>query len=202
MSKRFFTSDYHFGHANILKYQPNRKFDSCNEMNFGLAELWNTVVGEEDVVYCLGDMAFKSNILKMFMPGLNGTKILIVGNHDPMFRDLKRGGEGLKKAKELGLELGFSEVHRELFLEIDGIGPVKLCHFPYLPIKASGLEPFELRYSELRPKKEHEKLLLHGHVHSSWLSLLDRGPMINVGIDVWDLLPVSEEKIVELYRKF
>ena len=78
--KIFITSDHHFFHGNIIRYC-NRPFDSYQEMNEAMIKKWNEVVGENDFVLYLGDFAFrgKANLIR---PRLNGTIILIRGNHD------------------------------------------------------------------------------------------------------------------------
>jgi calcineurin-like phosphoesterase family protein len=43
---------------------------------------WNNVVGKNDKVYHLGDLTFSNKKLNEIMPRLNGTKVLIKGNHD------------------------------------------------------------------------------------------------------------------------
>lgn len=83
--KEFITSDLHFGHKNIIKYE-NRPYKDIIEMDCDLIKQWNKQVNEEDIVYILGDFSFydgvgTNNILKM----LNGKKILITGNHDAKF---------------------------------------------------------------------------------------------------------------------
>jgi calcineurin-like phosphoesterase family protein len=75
--KYFFTGDTHFGHFNILKYC-NRPFNSIEEMDRVLIENWNSVVGEKDMVFHLGDFCFKTNPVER----LKGKIILIKGNHD------------------------------------------------------------------------------------------------------------------------
>ena len=50
----FFTSDLHLGHANIIRYC-DRPFANVGEMDAELIRRWNETVGEEDVVYFLGD---------------------------------------------------------------------------------------------------------------------------------------------------
>ncbi|MEA5054734.1 MAG: hypothetical protein VB093_14950 [Propionicimonas sp.] len=35
---RWFTADTHFGHANILTFEPNRPWDDVESMNAGLVE--------------------------------------------------------------------------------------------------------------------------------------------------------------------
>ena len=80
MSKIFFTSDPHYNHKNIITYC-NRPFASVSEMNESLINRWNSVVSHEDTTYVIGDFAFDKNPSK-FLCRLNGTKVLIKGNHD------------------------------------------------------------------------------------------------------------------------
>jgi calcineurin-like phosphoesterase family protein len=75
------TSDTHFGHANIIKFC-NRPFDNVHEMDATMVEHWNTVVKPQDLVYHLGDVYFPQNVAIPRLRQLNGTKRLILGNHD------------------------------------------------------------------------------------------------------------------------
>ena len=82
--KTFFTSDLHFGHNNIVKFD-NRPFNNVLEHDDELIRRWNNKVSNGDVVYVLGDLFWKptekytaEDILKK----LNGQIILIKGNHD------------------------------------------------------------------------------------------------------------------------
>jgi calcineurin-like phosphoesterase family protein len=79
----FFISDTHFFHENIIKYC-NRPFSCAEEMNETLVDNWNFVVKPGDLVYHLGDVAmgYKAGELEKLWPRLNGSKRLIVGNHD------------------------------------------------------------------------------------------------------------------------
>jgi calcineurin-like phosphoesterase family protein len=83
MQKTFITSDLHFYHSNILKFQSNRKFDLVEEMNESIILEWNLKVSNNDIIYHLGDFCFNAtkNIDKV-ASRLNGTKIFILGNHD------------------------------------------------------------------------------------------------------------------------
>ena len=83
MGNIFITSDTHFHHANIIKYC-NRPFKDTFQMDECMIENWNKVVKQEDKVYHLGDVyfpKFKSEADLLFKR-LNGTKVLILGNHD------------------------------------------------------------------------------------------------------------------------
>lgn len=79
----WFTSDTHFGHANILKYD-QRPFADIVEHDNELIRRWNTVVSKSDVVYHLGDFSWHTKEAQCdgILSQLNGTKILIFGNHD------------------------------------------------------------------------------------------------------------------------
>lgn len=87
----FFTSDTHFGHANILTFRDTagsviRPFSSVEEMDEMIIERWNEVVRAGDRVYHLGDVSFDRRGLPQIMARLRGSKRLMLGNHD----DIKR----------------------------------------------------------------------------------------------------------------
>jgi len=88
MSNTWFIGDTHFGHTNILTYECRyRPFASVEEMNETLIANWNSVVGEYDKVFHLGDFCFgKENI--EIAGRLKGQKRLILGNHDVYNADL------------------------------------------------------------------------------------------------------------------
>jgi calcineurin-like phosphoesterase family protein len=74
----FVISDTHFGHANMTKYhgRPER-FDRV------LIENWNRVVGKQDLIIHLGDVAVSRTLdLPSLIKRLYGRKILCLGNHD------------------------------------------------------------------------------------------------------------------------
>ncbi len=81
----FFTSDIHFFHNNIIEYC-NRPWRSAEEMNEGIINNWNSVVGRNSVVFILGDVAMggrgKAERLAKILSRLNGKKYLVPGNHD------------------------------------------------------------------------------------------------------------------------
>jgi calcineurin-like phosphoesterase family protein len=82
--KTYITSDLHFGHTNILKYNPDtRVYKDVATMNAKMIREWNETVGQDDLVYILGDVAFcNERDAVAIMQQLAGRKILVKGNHD------------------------------------------------------------------------------------------------------------------------
>lgn len=90
MANLWFTSDHHFGHANMLKFTrddgtPVRpEFSSVEEMDERMIENWNRVVQPGDHVWHLGDFSMRPLRGEHVIKRLNGRKRLVVGNHDPV----------------------------------------------------------------------------------------------------------------------
>lgn len=186
---RFFTSDTHFGHARINDLA-GRPFSSVEEMNEAIIERWNAAVSPEDEVWHLGDVALGPIAESLpLMSRLNGTKFLVVGNHDRIFSENKPSQQER-----------FGPIYRQYF-SVTFPGPIRLllhnglfvnvCHFPY-----SGDSHTDDRYPQHRPVDD-GGWLIHGHVHEMWKI---NGRQINVGVDVWDFTPVSEDTILDIIR--
>lgn len=95
MPNSFLISDTHFSHKRILEFRRKddpsqfmRPFDSLEHMNETLVDNWNADVGDNDVVYHLGDFSFggKHNIAQ-FARRLKGRIRFIMGNHDYNAKD-------------------------------------------------------------------------------------------------------------------
>jgi calcineurin-like phosphoesterase family protein len=104
----------HFDHENIMHFD-NREFKSVSEMNETMISNWNSVVSSSDTVYILGDFCWKTEDRWVELIGsLNGSKVLIRGNHD------------ITPSKSRKL---FADVKD--YKEIDDEGrKVVLCHYP------------------------------------------------------------------------
>jgi calcineurin-like phosphoesterase family protein len=84
--------DYHFGHKGkdaehgILAYTDRSKvFDNIEQHDEGLIEYTNAVVHPGDLLIIAGDVSFSHNkelVYKKYINRLNGTKIIVKGNHD------------------------------------------------------------------------------------------------------------------------
>lgn len=75
----FYIADMHFGHKNVIRYD-NRPFDSIEEMDKAMITLWNETVGDNDVVYILGDFSwYKEERRHLFLDVLKDTRFLSEG---------------------------------------------------------------------------------------------------------------------------
>ena len=81
----YFTSDTHYGHANIIKYCA-RPFESVDEMDEALIKAYNSVVTPNDTVYHLGDFCMGGRKPEEYLCRLNGKMFLLPGNHDKVER--------------------------------------------------------------------------------------------------------------------
>lgn len=107
MTDVWFTSDTHFGHNNIIKYC-NRPFDTVERMNAALIDNHNSLVKPNDIVYHLGDFAYKSKDgVEKFVNRLNGKIYLILGNHDKLAHVKDAGFEWIGDYKEVKVDKQF-----------------------------------------------------------------------------------------------
>lgn len=132
--RQFAISDLHVGHYNIIKYC-NRPFSGTREMEDVLVGNWNAAVSQSDIVYFLGDFAFRHKLdeLKRIFSRLNGYIYLIRGNHD-----------NLSAAKYL--DIGFADVKKDHTINYFG----KSVFMEHVPNRNNAL-----KYD----------VYLHGHTH-------------------------------------
>ena len=195
---KWFTSDLHFGHRNVIPYC-NRPYKDVDEMHEALIKIWNDTVQEGDLVYVIGDFSLNPKWSKEVLPKLKGDKILIPGNHDACFKFPPKGNtaeaiEGAKrryaKMCERYLQDGWKSISQELQLTLRNGVNVLLAHLPYAPKDG---ENFDRRYLDMRPENK-GMFLLHGHMHCKYRKHYNS---IDVGID-GDLKLWSEDEIIAL----
>lgn len=133
----YFVGDIHFGHKNMLKYEPNfRGYNTVEDMNNSFIKLWNSKISNQDIVYNLGDFIFtiSPNKAEQILKRLNYKKmVLIIGNHDN--KDM------LRLYKKYGIECKYADM-----LNKDGYH-FYLSHYPTL----------------IEARKTYN---IHGHIHS------------------------------------
>lgn len=186
----YFYSDPHFGHKNVIEFC-ERPFDDVQDMEEKMIKLYNETVPKDGVCIWLGDCFFTNyNRAKVIMDQLNGTKILIRGNHDFSPSQMYR--------------MGFSFVSNYAEIVIAGYN-VSLKHYPFKPklsfkdrIKLlTGKKIKELRFMDRRPDNKGQ-WLIHGHTHTK-IKRNDR--QIHVGVDAWDYKPVPFRIIEAIIQK-
>ena len=182
----WFSADLHLGHKRIIELC-DRPFEDVESMNAGIVELFNTRVKPEDELWLLGDICMGPLAESLeVLSRINGRKILVPGNHDRISPAYHHKGNRAEKVARFAAQ--YHEVFDELIWKDPwsynvGAGrEVLLSHFPYVGDSHSE----EDRYAELRPVDTGVPLV-HGHVHGEWR---ERDHMLNVGVDVWDFLPV------------
>lgn len=209
----WFTSDLHLGHGNVIKYC-NRPFGSKEEMESGvfskdtvlkmndtLVSNWNNIVNPADEIYCLGDISLGIKTLEEYSSRLNGKKYLVPGNHDYCHSYHKKSRTHEKREAWIlkYLELGWHVLDEQIVLELDSLR-FNVCHHPYADVDLRDNKKndgsYSDKYEKWRPIDD-GNLLLCGHIHERWKT--KKSPkgslMINVGVDVWDMKPVSLEEI-------
>jgi calcineurin-like phosphoesterase family protein len=167
----WYTADPHFGHENAISFC-KRPFGSAEEMdNTLLKNLWSKV-GSDDDLWIVGDFAF-------------GPKARNPGYVEGIFKELP--------SVQKHLIVGNHDLEPALALPWDSIahlaevrdGPHNqahtLWHYPMIT----------------RNHARRQALQLFGHVHNNWRGSRNS---INVGVDVWDFMPVRFEEIVERAR--
>lgn len=180
---RYWTADLHFRHHNIITYC-NRPFADVDEMDVALIDRWNNVVGHDDEVWIVGDLAMGRLTDSLPLIGrLHGHLVLIPGNHD---RPWPGHRKGVERGRAQYLEAGIDEILDPQVTTRIGTHTVTVCHFPY-----AGDSHDKDRYREHRPV-DRGQWLIHGHVHDRWQV---QGRQINVGADVWGYRPISDTTI-------
>lgn len=169
---KFFTSDTHFGHGNIINYC-NRPFSSVSEMDEELIRRWNEKVGKNDEVYHLGDFFFSNtNDSKYVLDSLNGKIFLVRGNHDSKITAFKNRFEWIKD-------------YFDLKIKVEGESQnIVMMHYAM----------------RIWNKSHHGAWHLYGHSHNSLPE--DESLSFDCGVDGHDFYPWSlDEVIVKMKEK-
>lgn len=171
MSKIFLTSDLHFGHDREFVWKV-RGFNSVDEMNETIVEIWNATVADEDHVYVLGDLMLGSVENINWIKKLKGNIHIVLGNHDTanrekMYRELENVVE-----VESAIRLNYKKYH------------FFLTHFPCM---TGNLERESLKQMTCN---------LYGHTHQKGNFYEDRPYMYHVGVDSHGCCPVFIDDII------
>jgi calcineurin-like phosphoesterase family protein len=168
--KLFFISDLHFYHKNIID-TCKRPFSSVEEMTDKLISNWNEKVPEDGEVFVVGDFCWSGdyNEWKKLLARLNGTKYLVVGNHDCRV-DLNKLDENDFKVISFRLEVRVGDNRFEL------------DHFPKPEWTGS--------YHGVRS--------LYGHIHNS-VCPCPSVSSYNLSVENNDYTPIAYDELMEIF---
>lgn len=176
----WFASDYHFSHANVIKYD-NRPFSDVQEMNHTLIENWNNLVDKNDTVIYLGDLCFdrSGDTTKSIVDQLNGKIHFVLGNHDKE-KDIKK----LNRFESVSDYINLSVLDTDNPRKYQGI---MIMHYPILSWD----------------KAHHAEWHLHGHCHGSLMndpeySWYYERKVLDVGCNMTNYKPLSYSEIKEI----
>lgn len=186
----YFIADCHFNHKNITQDGTDfefRGFKTVAEMNETLIKNWNEKINDNDDVYILGDLYYKTNDCVGITKKLRGRKHLIVGNHDRL------------NAQEF-LECFVEITHyRELTIMVDKIPyHLVLCHYPIACWNRQHFGSIHL-YGHIH-NNQHE-YLYQKYLQELEMQLGYPAFAFNVGCMHWNYTPVSLDEILENYPK-
>lgn len=172
----WFTSDTHFGHANVLQFC-DRPFATIEAMDRGLVANINACVGPRDHLYILGDFSYKitAEQAREIRKRINCENVhLVPGNHDKDWTQPAVAGTFIVEPPIVT----FKERGRRLVL----------CHYPM--VDWQGLA--------------HAAIHLHGHIHApreynEW-NRANRVLRYDVGVDANDCRPISLPEVFAYFK--
>lgn len=166
----YFTADLHLGHRGIIAMK-NRPFRTVEEMDRVLIANFNAVVRKSDTVYILGDLCHHMQVemCNRVVAKLNGSKILISGNHDRQY--------------DCSL---FTDIRDFLTVTLDGVC-FSLMHYPLLswPKKEHGSVQLHGH--------------IHAGTDYNEQNRADGIRRYDVGVDANNYFPVSVRQIIDFF---
>lgn len=199
---KWFTSDWHLGHNNILKLGEGRPFKNIEQMHSILLKNAWEIMSPEDELWNLGDMAmgnFEKTIkLASAFPG--NKKFLIPGNHDKIFPKLNtdtRIKQYLPMYENAGYKVLKLQEKITLTNETDNI-EVLLSHIPYLVKQDRKKTRQDNRKNSLAFASPEDKgyWLIHGHTHNR-NKYSSHPKELQIGVDANNFYPVSEIELIK-----
>lgn len=187
----YFTSDWHIGHENVLRYS-KRPFSDIDRMADALVTRFNATVPPGSTTYFLGDMGFSQEKIHKVLTQLNGgPKVLILGNHD------KNATAMLRAGFDLALHSATLYIANQ---------QVTLSHCPLPGLYREDTSSMERSIGENWHGEKRQirfqvpsvgQFHLHGHIHSpnGGKSTTILGRQMDVGVDAHGYKPVSQGQV-------
>lgn len=195
---RYYTSDWHLQHARIIELC-DRPFKDVDHMDSTIIDNVNSILDPDiDELFILGDICMGN--MEKSLRNLGRVRarrvVMFPGNHDRWSLAYhtrgdhytkrrswqKRYEEALTSSRGMAMSDRSPSQWRTKIHELTA----SCSHYPW-----EGDSHGADRYKELRPLPG-PGFLIHGHVHNAWRT---NGRQFNVGVDVNDFKPVSENTL-------
>jgi calcineurin-like phosphoesterase family protein len=196
LNKVWFISDHHFNHKNIVKFTGRPE-----NHDYVMIANHNAIVGKDDLVYDLGDFAFADiKTQQHYFDRLNGTKVLIRGNHDG----------SISRMEGLGFMVPERYLGSDQNLELQ-FGTVLLI-LTHKPMKLS-----ELKERKKYLAKNINVVNVHGHIHNNKMQseVVENKDDVyidthwehnifyfNVSVEVLDMKPIRASELINRCKEF
>jgi calcineurin-like phosphoesterase family protein len=188
--KVFFMSDPHFSHKNICSATTTwtnaedvtRKFDSLEQMNDTIVNNINLLVGQDDILICLGDWSFNGiDNVRIFRERIICKTIYIIpGNHDHHIVQNKDNVQDL--FTDFWDDITFLSIKHRIGDKVINNYNFVLSHYPLAS------------WPQMNDGWYH----LHGHVHLKEEHKLGQGRSLDVGMDGNKYFPYELKDIHKL----
>ena len=182
----FFTSDTHYSHKNICRAttewtdaeDKTRDFRSLDHMNDVIVHNINSRVGEDDILFHLGDWSFGGfEKIQEFRDRIVCNNIhLILGNHD---HHIEKDRDGIREL--------FSSVNYYLDLEVYDSNFGKFTQDRFILMHYPIASWIDMNKGSIH---------LHGHVHLPKHQRIAEGKAMDVGMDGNDMKPYLMDDVV------
>lgn len=180
MPEKFYISDLHFGHKNILRFD-SRPFFTLEEMKEALIENWNKVVKKNDEVYVLGDMFWNNKEAPAILERLKGKKFLVLGNHDRINATMAKY---------------FVWCDRRMEIIRDGDDKVVLCHFPIAHWPGQDHTPSTIHlYGHIHQGRDSRPFELYTKIREEHVGIPYMAANVGCMMDYMDYTPRRLEEI-------
>lgn len=181
MARRYWSGDFHLGHGNLIDYC-KRPYKNSQHQTERIVGSCNMRIHDDDTVVHVGDFINYGNAKGVpgerikplvYLKMLKGNWVMVEGNHD--------GNNRLKT------------VARYLFSRVAHFN-VFVTHYP----TSSNRIPETLK----KALPSLVDFVVCAHVHDKWREWFDPELKlwnINVGIDVWKYMPISDDELAGHY---
>ena len=176
---RYFTSDTHYGHANIIGFCDRPHVD-VHHMNVDLVNRAAAMLGPDNELWHLGDVALgylDSSLTNLAR--IPAAVTLVAGNHDRCHPYNGKRGERFVEVYRERCQLRDLILANTRLTLANGV-EIQVSHFPFAETEAVATSRPD-KFARWRPVDDGAWLLC-GHIHEKWRQ---RGRAINVGVDAW-----------------